>query len=182
MVESNWDNGGGDPASKGLSTWVKVGLGCGLVLVLGMATCVGSCAYLSRKVQKDPEGFKRSVMGFVSQFIREDWEDLRAMVDQLGTDAGAQELYRQAPGLKSSFPSETAFVEASRGWRPLLEPLPKEIPDLEAHDLSYNSQIGGKVVLSYRQKNGARVRFTWDGKRQKGVARASQLLDIEVHP
>jgi len=38
------------------------------------------------------------------------------------------------------------------------------------------------VVLSYRQKNGARVRITWDGKRRKDLARASQLMDIDVQP
>jgi len=30
-------------------------------------------------------------------------------------------------------------------------PIPADIPDLEAHDISYNTQFGGQVVLSYRQ-------------------------------
>ena len=182
MADSNWDNGGGRPTGKGMGAWAKFGLGCGIALVLGMGTCAGGCVYLKHRVEKDPDGLKRSVLGFVKQFIQEDWEDLRRMVDQLGSDDGSRGLYRSAPGLKASFPTEEGFVEASRRWRPALEPLPAEIPDLEAHDLSYNNQIGGAVVLSYRQKNGARIRFTWDGKRRKGVSRTSQLVDIEIRP
>ena len=182
MADSNWDNGGGAPTRKGTSTWVKVTLGCGLALILGTASCVGGCLYIGKRAKQDPEGFKRSLLTYVKQFIREDWEDLRGMVTQLGSDAGAQELYRSAPGLKERFPTEEDFVQAARRWRPILEPIPADIPDLEAHDVSYNTQFGGQVVLSYRQKNGARVRITWDGKRRKDLARASQLMDIDVQP
>lgn len=181
MADSNWDNGGGAPQGKGMSTVARVALGCGLALILGTATCVGGCLYLGNQVKKDPKKFEQSVLGFVKQFIQEDWEDLRRIIDQLGTDEGCQELYRSAPGLMGDFPTEQAFLEAARKWRPALEPLPKDIPDLDSHDLSYNSQFGGRVVMGMKLKNGTRVRLTWDGKRRKGVARAAQLVGLEVH-
>jgi hypothetical protein len=181
MADSSWDNGGNAPASQGMATWAKFGLGCGVALILVTATCVGSCVYLGKQVKKDPKKFEQSMLGFVKQFIQEDWEDFRLAVDQLSTDEGSKALYLSAPGLHEDFPTEEAFLAAARKWRPALEPLPKDIPDLDSHDLSYHSQFGGKIVLSMKLKNGTRVLLTWDGKRRKGIPRASQLVGIEVH-
>jgi hypothetical protein len=182
MADSNWDNGGSAPQGKGLSTVARVGLGCGLALILVTGTCVGGCVYLANQAKKDPKKFEQSILGFVKQFIQEDWEDLRRIIDQLGTDEGCAELYRSAPGLLGNYPTEQDFLTAARTWRPALEPLPKDIPDLDSHNLSYNSQFGGKVVMSMKLKNGTRIQLTWDGKRRKGVPRVSQLIGIEVHP
>lgn len=181
MVDGSWD-GGGAPAPKGMGGWAKAALGCGAALVVGMGTCAGGCIYLGSRIEKDPAKFERSFMGFVGRFIQEDWEDLRQLVDRLGTDAGSLELYRAAPGLKGDFPTEEDFLAAARKWRPLLEPLPRELADLDARDLTYNSQLGGKAVLGMRLKNGTMVRITWDGKRRKDIPRATQLAGLDIGP
>jgi len=181
MADSNWDNESSTSPGKGLSTVARVGLGCGIALILVTATCVGGCLYLGKQVKKDPKKFEQSVLGFVKQFIQEDWEDLRRIIDQLGTDEGCKELYRSAPGLLGDFPTEQEFLDTARKWRPALEPLPKDLPDMDSHDFTYSSNFGGKVVIGMKLKNGTRVRLTWDGKRRKGVARVSQLVGIEVH-
>ena len=182
MATGDWDNSGLPPERQGMSTWMKVGLGCGVVFLLATATCAGGCYILKKKVQKDPEGFKQTVFGYVKHFMKEDWEELRTMVDQLGSDEGSAALYRSAPGLAATYPNEAAFLAAAREWRPLLEPVPVEIPDLESHDVQYQSTLGNRIVMSLRQANGARIELVWKGKRQKGVARASQLIELRVRP
>ena len=180
MTTNDWDNSGLPPEKKGLSTWLKVGIGCGVAFLLATATCAGGCYWFTKKVEKDPEGFKQTVFGYVKQFMKDDWEELRAMVEQLGSDEGTKALYRSAPGLAGTYPTEDAFLAAAREWRPLLEPIPTEIPDLEGHDLTYQNNMGNRMVLRFRQANGARIELAWKGKRQKGVSRASQLVELRV--
>lgn len=182
MTANDWDNSGLPPERKGLSTWAKVGIGCGVAFLLVTATCTGGCWWFAKRVEKDPEGFKQTVFGYVKQFMREDWEELRRVVEQLGTDEGATALYRAAPGLAEKWPDEAAFLAEARAWRPQLEPLPAEIPDLEGHDVQYNSSFGNRTTLGFRQANGTRVELTWKGNRQKGVARISQLVGLRVRP
>lgn len=181
MTSNDWDNSGLPPEKRGLATWLKVLLGCGVFFLLASATCAGGCYFLGKKIEKDPEGFKQTMFGYVKQFMQEDWEELRAVAEQLSTDAGAQALYRSAPGLAATWPSEDAFLAAARAWRPLLEPVPAQIPDLESHDVSYNNNMGS-IHLRYRQANGARIDLTWKGSRQKGVPRARQLTALRVTP
>jgi hypothetical protein len=181
MSSNDWDNSGLPPEKKGLSTWLKVGIGCGVAFLLVTATCTGGCYFFARKIEKDPEGFKQTVFGFVKQYMKDDWEELRAIVDKLGSDEGSRALYRSAPGLAGSYPTEDAFLAAAREWRPLLEPLPAEIPDLEGHDVTYNNNMG-RIHLRFKQANGARIELTWKGGSQKGVARISQLVELRVKP
>jgi len=182
MTSSDWDNSGLPPEKKGMSTWLKVGIGCGVVFLLATATCAGGCYWFTRKVEKDPEGFKQTVFGYVKQYMKEDWEELRTVMEKLASDEGCRALYRSAPGLAGSYPSEDAFLAAAREWRPLLEPLPLEIPDLESHDVTYQSTMGNRMLLRFRQANGARIELTWKGSRKKGEPRASQLVELRVRP
>lgn len=181
MSASDWDNSGLPPEKKGMATWMKVGIGCGVAFLVVTGACTGGCYWFAKRVEKDPEGFKQTVFGVVKQVMREDWEELRRVADQLGTDDGARALYQSAPGLAGPYPSAEAFLAAVREWRPLLEPIPAEIPDLEGHTVSYNNNLGS-VVLQYRQANGARIELTWKGGRRKGVPRASQMTGLRVKP
>jgi hypothetical protein len=181
MASNDWDNSGLPPEKKGLSTWLKVGIGCGVVFLLATATCAGGCYVFTKKIEKDPEGFKQTVFGYVKQYMKDDWEELRAIVDKLGSDEGTRALYRSAAGLGGTYPTEESFLAAAQEWRPLLQPLPTEIPDLEGHDVTYNNNLG-RLNLSFRQANGTSIELTWKGGRQKGVPRASQLVELRVKP
>jgi hypothetical protein len=179
MASDDWDNSGLPPEKKGMSTWLKVGLGCGAFFLLATATCTGGCYFLGKKIEKDPEGFKQTVFGYVKQYMKEDWEEFRGITARLASDAGSAEIYRASPGLAATYPSEDAFLAAAREWRPLLEPVPEEIPDLEAGDLDYHNNLG-KITLRFRQRNGSRIELVWSSGRRKGVPRASQLVGLKV--
>ena len=43
MADSDWDNSGLPPEKQGMSTWLKVLLGCGVFFLLATATCAGGC-------------------------------------------------------------------------------------------------------------------------------------------
>lgn len=182
MADGGWDNSGLPPERTGLGTWARVAIGCGVALLLITAGCAGGCYYLANRVQKDPDGFKNSMLGVVRRMIQDDWDELRRVGKALETDEGARALYRGAPGLAGPHPTEEAFLEAVRGWRPLLQPVPAEIPDLESHDVSYNTALGGRVSLRYKQADGTRIEVAWKGKREAGVPRATQLVDLQVAP
>lgn len=177
MADASWDNSGLPTQKKGMPLWLKALLGCGLLMLLLLGGCVGGCYYLGHLASKDPKGFERSVQGFVGQFIQEDWDDARKVVDQLMTDEGAKALYHSNPGLADAFPNETAFVQAARGWRPKLKPLPPQLPDLNKGDLSFQNSVGDRSTLSYRPEGGSRLRLIWIGSRKKGDR---TLVDISV--
>ena len=89
MVDSSWDNSGqGAPAKTGLPLWGKLGLGCGVALLILMGTCVGGAAFVRHKLKQDPEGFKNKVMGFALDKMKPDWDDFRAVVAQRRTPDG----------------------------------------------------------------------------------------------
>lgn len=181
MTANDWDNSGLPPEKQGMSTWLKVGIGCGVVFLLATATCAGGCYVLQKKVEKDPEGFKQTVFGYVKQFMKEDWEEFRTIVEKLASEEGSAAIYRSSPGLAGSYPNEEAFLAAAREWRPLLQPVPIEIPDLEGRDLDYQNNMG-RITLRYHQANGSRIELTWKGGRKKGVPRASQMVELRVMP
>ncbi|MBK7294391.1 MAG: hypothetical protein IPI84_11600 [Holophagaceae bacterium] len=119
MADGSWDNSGhGVPAKAGLPLWGKIALGCGIAFLVVVVTCVGGVAYLGNRYKKDPKGFERGAMAFAldKMNIRPDWEDFRAVVEQLRTPEGCQALYAANPALAKSWPSEAAFLEASSRW------------------------------------------------------------------
>ncbi len=61
-----------------------------------------------------------------------EWDAYRSVLASLATDAGAASLYRANPGLAKVYPTEAAFLDAARGWRPKLGPVPEDI--LEAKE------------------------------------------------
>ena len=114
MADSSWDNGGhGVPLKPGLPLWAKVAMGCGIAFLVALVTCVGGVAYVANKAKKDPEGFKNKVMGFALDKIRPDWEDFRAVVDQLRTPEGCRALYAANPGLAKTRPTESDFLQSA---------------------------------------------------------------------
>ncbi len=180
MADSSWDNGGGGrPAKSGMSTWLKVGLGCGITLLLLLFTCVGGSFYLQHRIKQDPKGFERQIKGFVQAKIQDDWAFLRRAVQQIGTDEGAKAFYAANPKLNEQYPSEARFLEAVKSWRPELQPIPEAMPDLDSHDLQFTQGLGGGW-LSYRFPNGKHVRIAWDSKKTTGNPNSHQLIEFTV--
>jgi len=180
MADSSWDNGGGGgPAKTGMPTWLKVSLGCGIAMLVVLCTCVGGSIYLQQRIKQDPKGFERQIKGMVQAKIKDDWSFLRRAVEQIRTDEGAKAFYAANPKLIQQYPSEAEFLEAVKGWRPELQPIPETIPDLDSHDLQYTQGFGGGW-LSYRFPNGKRVRLAWDGKKSTSNPDSHQLIEFTV--
>ena len=183
MADSSWDNGGnggtGRPANSGMPAWLKVSLGCGIVLLLLLCTCVGGSLYLRHKIKQDPQGFKRQIKGFVQKKIQDDWTYLGSAVEQIRTDEGAKAFYAANPKLVGQYPSEAQFLEAVKAWRPELQAIPEAMPDLDRHDLQYSQRFSGGS-LSYRFPNGKHVRIAWDGPRSTSNPSSHQLTEFTV--
>lgn len=62
----------------------------------------------------------------------------------LGTDEGARDLYRREAGLRRAWPSEAAFLQDARAWRPHLAALPEDLRGAER---------GGPVQAAFRRHN-----------------------------
>ncbi|MBL0209468.1 MAG: hypothetical protein IPQ13_00915 [Holophagaceae bacterium] len=180
MADSSWDNGGRDaPIKSGMATWLKISLGCGIAVLVLLCTCVGGSLYLQHRIKQDPEGFKRQIKGMVQKKIQDEWIFLRRAVEQIRTDEGAKAFYAANPKLAEQYPSEAKFLEAVRGWRPELEPVPEAMPDLDSHDLQYTQRVGGGW-LSYRFPSGRHVRIAWDGPKSTGDPNSHQLIEFTV--
>ncbi|MBL0313749.1 MAG: hypothetical protein IPP78_13795 [Holophagaceae bacterium] len=162
-----------------MSTWLKVGLGCGIVALLLLATCIGGSFYLQHKIKQDPKGFERQIKGMVQAKIQDDWNFLRKAVEQISTEEGAKAFYAANPKLVGQYPSESTFLEAAKSWRPELEPIPEAMPDLDSHDLQYTQNIRGGW-LSYRFPSGKHVRLAWDSQRSDSNPNSHQLVEFTV--
>ena len=175
-TDGSWDNSGLPPQKKAMPLWLKAILGCGLLMLLLLGGCVGGCYYLGHWASKDPKGFEQSMNGLVGQFVKEDWDEARRVMDQLRTDEGAKTLYTANPGLAGTYPTEALFLQAAKAWRPRLEPLPQTAPDLDKQNLSYQNDLE-RTSLSFTNAKGARIRLVWTGSRKRGDR---TLVDISV--
>lgn len=182
MADASWDNGGhGVPAKAGMPLWAKIGIGCGVLFLVAMVTCFGLGAYVVNKAKKDPEGFKNQVMGFALDKVRPDWEDFRAVVEQLRTQEGCRALYAANPGLSKSWPTEGEFLSTAEGWRKGLVPAPDLTPELmEQHGLRINHDLGGQVEVGWSPKDGRAVYVTFEGARKAGDVGPRRVAGLDV--
>lgn len=185
MADSNWDNGGTPTPSApkvGMPLWGKLLIGCGVVLLLVIGSCVGGVAYLSHKAKQDPEGMKRWAMGFAMDFLKPEWQDLRTVIGQLRTDEDCRTLYQAQPDLAKAWPTVDAFLKDAQEWREQLPEMPAEPTTdlLERHELSINSQFGGETRVVYRPKGGLRFELLWDRPHRKSDKGPRRLLRLEV--
>ena len=182
MADGSWDNGGyGVPTKVGMPTWVKVVLGCGVAAVLAMATCVGGGVYLAHRLKQDP-GLKAKMMGFAVDRFRPDWEDFRQVVEQLRTQEGCRALYTANPDLATRWPKEAEFLAAAKAWQPALASAPELTSDLiQQHGtIQISRELGGKVRISWRPKEGPGVSVTFDRPRKPGDASTRRVLEVQV--
>jgi len=182
MADSSWDNGGhGVPTKVGMPLWGKIALGCGIAFLIVLVTCVGGVAYVATKAKKDPQGFKNKVMGFALEKIRPDWEDFRAVVDQLRTPAGCRVLYASNPDLTKTWPTEPEFLAAAAKWQQDLAPTPDLTPDLMEHQgLRINHDLGGKVEVGWSPKTGRAIYVTFAGTRKPGDKGPRRVVELDV--
>ncbi|MCE1203423.1 MAG: hypothetical protein LWW79_02290 [Holophagaceae bacterium] len=182
MADGSWDNGGhGVPAKAGLPLWGKIALGCGIAFLAVVVTCVGAGAFFVNKIKKDPEGFKNKVMGFALEKVRPDWEDFRAVVEQLRSREGSQALYAANPGLAKTWPTEAAFLEAASRWHKEVVSVPDLSPDLmEQQGLQINHDFGGKVTVGWSPKSGRAVYVTFEKARKPGDPGPRRVVELDV--
>lgn len=185
MADSSWDNGGVSPKKQGLGTGMKVLLGCGVALLLGIVTCTVGGLVLGRMIKKDPDAFERRVEGWAKGLIQKDWDRLRSLVDQLQTDEGAKTVYGSNPDLRQTHPAEESFLNLVRGWRARLSPLPVDIPEeghrhharskepaddkltpepAKTHSVNVNKLLGTTTIVC-RYPDGTRLEVTFRGDR-----------------
>jgi hypothetical protein len=182
MADGSWDNGGhGVPVKAGMPLWGKIALGCGIAFLVVLVTCVGAGAFFVNKFKKDPEGFKQKAMNVVADKVRPDWEDFRAVVEQLRTPEGCQALYAANPGLAKTWPTESAFLEASSRWHKEVVSAPDlTIEVMEHGGLQLNRELGGHVRVGWSPKSGKAVYVTFESARKAGDTGPRRIVELDV--
>jgi hypothetical protein len=183
MADGSWDNSGhGVPAKVGMPLWGKIALGCGVVVLVVLVTCVGGVAYVSHKFKKDPAGFKQRAMSVVADKLRPDWDDFRKVVEQLRTPEGCQALYRANPELTKTWPTEAEFLEASSHWHKDIASPPAELTfDVMEHEgLQINHTFGSHVTVGWSPKSGRAVYVTFDRARKAADTGPRQVVELDV--
>lgn len=160
MSDASWDGAEASEPKRGMPTWAKILLGClggcGLLVLVLVLSCVGFASWVS----KDPEGFERRVEGWFKDYAGEHWRQFRDAATALETAEGTRALYARSPELKGAFATETDFLKAAEGWRPLLEPVPEEMP-MKRGGVQFSQQGRGSFVIGYRNSKGTRIRMTF---------------------
>ncbi|MBK9796259.1 MAG: hypothetical protein IPP58_07150 [Holophagaceae bacterium] len=182
MADGSWDNGGhGVPAKAGLPLWGKIALGCGIAFLVVLVTCVGGVAYLGNRITKDPEGFGKKIMGMGIEKIGPDWQEFRAVVEQLRSPEGCQALYAANPALAKTWPTQAAFLEASSRWHKEVVSAPELTPELMTKQgLRINYEGSGRVSLGWSPQSGRAVYVTFEGTRKPGDRTPRQVVELDV--
>jgi hypothetical protein len=182
MADGSWDNGGhGVPAKAGLPLWGKIALGCGIAFMVVLVTCVSGVAFVANRFRKNPDGFAKKFMGLGLEKLRPDWEDFRAVVEQLRTPEGCQALYAANPELAKTWPTEAAFLEASSRWHMEVGSAPELSPELLTNQgLRIDYELGKRVSIGWSPQSGRAVHVTFEGVRKPGDHGRRRVLELEV--
>lgn len=164
MVDSGWDNGGMAPSKKkGMPVWGKVLAGCGVAVLLLLATCVGAVYW---------------GVGKVSEKADQAWAQMDQTVRSLRTEQGAKALYLANPGLANTYPTEEDFLKAAEGWRDKLGEFPVQRPSLG--DLVKGENGAGHLSIDSRNAS-TRVDYQIPkGGRLHLVMEAGKVTDLRV--
>lgn len=151
------------PPKRRLSTAAKLAIGCGFLVLAGLATCAGGVLYCGKAVVTAGH---------------EEWADLRSVAADAMTDDGAKRAYQAHPGLAQSYPTVDDFVGATRLWRPSLEELPEQMPQMfsgpnQGRISVRTNYVNGKseTALAYRLGSGKTLIGTW---------KDHQLADLQL--
>ncbi len=184
MADGSWDNGGhGVPAKAGLPLWGKIALGCGVLFLVVMVTCVGGIAFFTHKAKTDPEWFKKKAMGAMSlgiEKVRPDWEDFQKVVEQLRTPEGCQALYAANPDLAKTWATEAAFLEASSRWHKEVVSAPELSVEVMEQGLHFNYGPGGRVAVGWGPSSGRAIYVTFEGRRKPRDTGPRRVVELDV--
>ena len=162
-MDASWDNSGLPPQKKGMSTWLKLLAGCGIVMVLLIGSCVAMAAYGLHKV---------------ADLGKAQWPRYVETVKELQDPATAKALYEANPALHKQFSDEDAFEQQVAEWRPAIQTPPAEMPSLtsgrvmafEGRNHTVHVQLGsgeapdtsGKTaVAGYKMDDGRMLVIVW---------------------
>jgi hypothetical protein len=137
-----------------------------ILAVVGASLLLGGGAF----------GFYSLVSGFIQRAAVKPWEVLLQAKTAVQTEAGAQSFYRAHPGLAKRFPTQAAFLAASRDWAPKLAQLPATAPDLWTMLKSGGGNMNVNSVNS-------RTTFSLTGFRGVSVevvTEDNRLIDLQV--
>ena len=182
MADGSWDNGGhGVPVKAGLPLWGKIALGCGVVFLVGMVTCLGAGAFLVNKFKKDPDGFAKKVVGLGVEKLRPDWDEFRSVVEQLRSPEGCQALYAANPALAKTWPTQAAFLEATSRWHKEVVSAPELTPEvMTKQGLRINYEGSRRVSIGWSPQSGRAVYITFEGTRKPGDLTPRQVVELDV--
>jgi hypothetical protein len=156
----------GQPSPKGMPTWGKVALGCGIVAILALATCIGGGIYMAKRGMAKLEGMTQPR-----------YQELLALVKQADSPEGLAAAYRANPGLARRYATGEAFAEALGPRLARVGPLPSTLPGLFQLMKEQRFAFEGgnqRVVLRYRNPGGPWIVGEWEGQ---GPGR---LVDLRV--
>lgn len=166
MVDSSWDNSGLPPKKAGMPTWAKVLLGCGLVFLLLIGSCVGLAAW----------GFhKASTMG------QAQWPRYIETVKALQDPAATRALYDANPALKHRYPDADAFEATVARWRPAIQTPPAQMPPLTSgRAVAFGGRSTRVENGNVSHENGGMAGYKMeDGRMLVVVWRDQQVAEIE---
>jgi hypothetical protein len=166
MADVQWSQEQLPPPKKGMSTGVKVALGCGVLMLAGLGTCVGAGIFGAHKLTSMGDS---------------EWVEMKKDADLLMSDDGTKRLYASNPALAEAYPTEDEFLHEVQIWRPKLEALPAQRPDLMSGRFSYGMNVvnGSKnVIASYTTTKGDMLLFFF----KDGQLRSISLREGALKP
>ena len=173
MSNSDWNVYNEAQERQGMPIWGKFLVGCGILLLLLIGSCVGF-AYWAAHSGKNYFAEK------VNKALERPWDMLVAVVDAIQTDEGAAKLYRDNPALTNDYPTEADFLRNAAIWRAKVADLPRTPPsltELDRNDFQLNSSRGvGKnrvnsLEISYKTHDEIKIRLHWDD---------NKLVEVEI--
>lgn len=174
-MDASRDNSGLPPRKKGMPTWAKILMGCGILLVLAIGTCMGLAFVVGSGVGFAAWGFKK-----VSTLAQAQWPRYVETVKGLQDPASTKALYDANPGLHKRYSDADAFEQQVAEWRPAIQTPPDEMPSLTTGRVfsfqgrNTNMQFNGErhggpnhlgATSGYRMDDGRFLVVAWeDGK------------------
>lgn len=162
-----WNTPAEPLARKGLPTWAKVLLGCGILAALAMGACVVGGAYVLRK--------SRTV---ITEMTRQPMQELAGLVRDAATPEALQRFYQDHPALSKRYPDAASFAAAMKELGTRVGPLPSEIQDFmtlmkeQRLELKAHKDNGVKgLTLKYRNPGKETLVGEWE---------AGKLVDLRV--
>jgi len=169
MSDSSWDSYSEPPAKRGFPVWAKFLIGCGVVILALIGSCVGF-TYWAVTTGRMTEFITEQV----NVALEKPWGMLIAVSDAIQNDSDASKLYRDNPALVNDYPTEEIFLKNAAVWRVKLVDLPHNPPSLGVLDkndfyVGHGKVIGGKrgkvFEIRYKISDETRIHICWEDEK-----------------